>query len=158
MSILSQLKPPKGAVRKPKRVGRGSSSGWGKTSTRGHKGQKARSGAGVHPSFEGGQTPMHRRLPKRGFKAPFRVEYEIVNVKTLSERFEPNAVVTKEALLRTGVVKRKKLPLKILGNGEIDKPLTVVADKFSKTAKEKIEAAGGKALSVEEAKAEGLVS
>ena len=154
MSILSQLKPKRGAVRKPKRVGRGPSSGHGKTSTRGHKGQKARSGGSVHPSFEGGQMPMYRRLPKRGFKPPFRTEYETVNIGMLSERFEANAEVTKDALLRTGVIKRKRLPLKVLGDGEIDKPLVVVADKFSKSAKEKIEAAGGKAIVADEVKAE----
>jgi len=151
MSVLSQLKPPKGAKAKPKRVGRGTSSGRGKTSTRGHKGQKSRSGGNIHPSFEGGQMPMYRRLPKRGFKPPFRTEYEIVNVGTLSERFEANAEVTKAALLRTGVVNKKRLPLKVLGSGEIDKPLVVVADKFSTSARAKIEAAGGKAMLAGEA-------
>lgn len=158
MSILSGLKPPSGAVKNRKRVGRGSSSGHGKTSTRGHKGQKARTSPGMPSAFEGGQMPIHRRLPKRGFRAPFRVEYEIVNAKTLSDRFEPNSVVTKDGLLRTGLIKRKNLPLKILANGEVNRPLVVVADKFSKTAKEKIEAAGGKALLVNEAKSQGVIS
>lgn len=158
MPILSELRPPLGAVKNKKRVGRGSSSGHGKTSTRGHKGQKSRSSPDMPSAFEGGQMPIHRRLPKRGFKAPFRVEYEIVNTKTLSERFEPQSVITKEDLLRTGLIKKKNLPLKILGDGEVNKPLIVVADKFSKTAKEKLEAAGGKALLVSEAKSQGIIS
>jgi len=157
MSMLSQLKPPSGAVHSKKRVGRGTSSGHGKTSTRGGKGQTARTSPDMPSAFEGGQMPIHKRLPKRGFKAPFGVDYEIVNVTTLSERFEPNSVVTKEGLVRTGLVRKEKWPLKILGDGEMTKPLTVVADRFSKSAKEKIEAVGGKALLVAEAKAQGII-
>lgn len=137
MLQLNNLKPARGAKKKKKRVGRGTSSGWGKTCGRGHKGQKSRSGGTKGPRFEGGQTPLYRRLPKRGFKNyPFRKEYAILNVSDLA-KFEGE--VNKEALKVSGL-------LKILGNGEIKKALTVKADKFSKSARKKIEGAGGKCL------------
>lgn len=142
---LHELKPQDGGTKKRKRVGRGTSSGYGKTSGRGHKGQKARSGGGVRPGFEGGQMPLIRRLPKRGFTNVFAKEYAIINVEDLN-RFEENTVVTPELLIANGVVKRGKAidGIKVLGDGEINKKLTVKAHKFSKTAAEKIEAAGGK--------------
>jgi len=142
---LDNLKPNKGAVREKKRVGRGHGSGCGKTSGRGQKGQTARSGwkGGTRPGFEGGQTPLYMRFPKRGFSnAPFKKEYAIVNVKDLNDRFEDGATITPEVLREVGLVK-KNLPVKILGDGEITKKLTVKAHKFSSSAKEKIEAAGG---------------
>lgn len=132
---LNDLKPGIGSKKKIKRVGRGTSSGHGKTCGRGHKGQKSRSGGTKGSRFEGGQTPLYRRLPKRGFKNyPFRKEYSILNVSDLS-KYEGE--VNKETLKVSGL-------LKILGEGEIGKPLTVKADKFSETARKKIEAAGGK--------------
>jgi large subunit ribosomal protein L15 len=137
MLQLNDLKPARGAKKKKKRVGRGTSSGFGKTCGRGHKGQKSRSGGTKGPRFEGGQTPLYRRLPKRGFKNyPFKKEYAILNVSDLA-KFEGE--VNKEALKVSGL-------LKILGNGEIKKALTVKADKFSKSARKKIEGAGGKCL------------
>ncbi len=142
---LHELKPAKGATHREKRVGRGIGSGHGKTSTRGHKGQKSRRGYGNLPAFfEGGQTPFIMRIPKRGFKNPNKVEYEIVNVKVLEERFEPNSEVTPEVLEEMGIIKCSSR-VKILGDGELTKPLTVKAHKFSKSAIEKIEKAGGKA-------------
>ena len=140
---LHELKPAEGSRKERKRVGRGTSSGWGKTSGRGHKGQKARSGGGVRPGFEGGQNPLYRRLPKRGFTNPNRKEYALVNLDTLN-RFEANAEITPELLLETGVISNLKDGVKILGNGELTVALTVKAYKFSQTAVEKIEAAGGK--------------
>ncbi|GFN36912.1 50S ribosomal protein L15 [Tepidimicrobium xylanilyticum] len=142
---LHELRPSAGGTKKRKRVGRGTSSGHGKTSGRGHKGQKARSGGGTRPGFEGGQMPLIRRLPKRGFTNIFAKEYAIINVEDLN-RFEENTVVTPELLIANGVVKRGKAidGVKVLGDGEINKKLTVKAHKFSKTAAEKIEAAGGK--------------
>ena len=142
---LDNLRPNPGAVWVKKRVGRGHGSGHGKTSGRGQKGQKARSGwkGGTRPGFEGGQTPLYMRFPKRGFSnAPFKKEYAIVNVKDLEERFEDGAVITPEVLREVGLVK-KKLPVKILGDGELTKKLTVKAHKFSASAKAKIEAAFG---------------
>ena len=137
MLQLNDLKPARGAKKKKKRVGRGTSSGFGKTCGRGHKGQKSRSGGTKGPRFEGGQTPLYRRLPKRGFKNyPFKKEYAILNVSDLG-KFEGE--VNKEVLKVSGL-------LKILGNGEIKKALTVKADKFSKSARKKIEGAGGKCL------------
>ena len=137
MLQLNDLKPARGAKKKKKRVGRGTSSGWGKTCGRGHKGQKSRSGGTKGLRFEGGQTPLYRRLPKRGFKNyPFKKEYAILNVSDLG-KFEGE--VNKEVLKVSGL-------LKILGNGEIKKALTVKADKFSKSARKKIEGAGGKCL------------
>ncbi|NLW22811.1 MAG: 50S ribosomal protein L15 [Tissierellia bacterium] len=143
---LHELRPQAGGgSKKPKRVGRGIGSGHGKTSGRGHKGQNARSGGGVRPGFEGGQMPLIRRLPKRGFTNIFAKEYAIINVEDLN-RFEDNTVVTPELLIDEGLVKRGKAVdgIKILGDGDINKKLTVKAHKFSKTAAEKIEAAGGR--------------
>lgn len=140
---LHELKPTAGSRKERKRVGRGQSSGWGKTSGRGHKGQRARSGGGVRPGFEGGQNPLIRRLPKRGFTNPTRVEYAEVNVDKLN-RFEANTEVTPEMLLETGVISSLRDGIKILGNGELTVALTVKANKFSKSAVEKVEAAGGK--------------
>jgi large subunit ribosomal protein L15 len=141
---LSNLKPPKGAKHAKKRVGRGQGSGNGKTAGRGHKGAQSRSGYKFKRGFEGGQMPLHRRVPKRGFHNPFRVEYEIVNLDTLGERFEAGTVVTPELLLERGLVSGGA-PLKVLGRGELVKALTVRAHKFSGKAAEKIGAAGGAA-------------
>jgi large subunit ribosomal protein L15 len=141
---LSNLKPPKGAKHSKKRVGRGQGSGNGKTAGRGHKGAQSRSGYKFKRGFEGGQMPLHRRVPKRGFHNPFRVEYEIVNLDTLSERFEAGTVVTPELLLERGLV-TGNLQLKVLGRGDLAKALTVRAHKFSGKAAEKIGAAGGAA-------------
>lgn len=141
---LHELQPKEGTRTKAKRVGRGMASGHGKTSGRGHKGQKARSGGGVRLGFEGGQTPLFQRLPKRGFTNINRKEYAIVNVETLN-RFEDNTEVTPEKLIEAGIVRKKSLDVKILGNGKLEKKLTVKAHKFSKAAVEAIEAAGGKA-------------
>lgn len=140
---LHELKPAEGSRKQRKRVGRGIGSGHGKTSGRGHKGQNARSGGGVRPGFEGGQNPLYRRLPKRGFTNPTRKEYSIVNIKQLN-RFENNTVVTPELLIETGLVKNVKDGIKILGNGTLEKALTVKANKFSASAVQAIEAAGGK--------------
>ncbi|AUS07649.1 50S ribosomal protein L15 [Laceyella sacchari] len=139
---LHELKPAQGSRHKKKRLGRGISAGQGKTAGKGHKGQNARSGGGVRPGFEGGQNPIYRRLPKRGFTNPNRVEYAIVNLDTLN-RFEEGTVVTPELLVQEGVVKNLKDGLKILGNGELSKKLTVKAHKFSASAIEKINAVGG---------------
>lgn len=143
---LNDLRPNAGGGSRPrKRVGRGMGSGRGKTSGKGHKGQNARSGGGVRPGFEGGQTPLFRRLPKRGFTNIFAKEYGTINVQDLN-RFPEDTVVTPELLFSQGIVKKSKAKngIKILGDGEIDIKLTVQAQKFSKTAAEKIEAAGGK--------------
>lgn len=145
MLKLNNLYPPQGANKKPKRVGIGIGSGHGKTSCKGHKGQKARSGGGVRLGFEGGQTPLALRIPKRGFNnGPFRKEYAIVNVKDLNV-FEDNQVVTPELLLEKGLISEIPDGVKILGDGELNKPLLVRAHAFSKSAIEKIEKAGGKA-------------
>jgi large subunit ribosomal protein L15 len=142
---LHELAPAPGAKSSRKRVGRGVGSGLGKTSGRGHKGQKSRSGGGVRLGFEGGQMPIQRRLPKRGFSNyPFRTIYAEINIETLN-RFEQDTVVTPEVLKEMGIVKNLRDGLKVLGRGELEKPLTVRAHKFSKAAAEKIEAAGGKA-------------
>lgn len=141
---LHELGTAEGVKSRAKRVGRGIGSGHGKTSGRGHKGQKARSGGGVRPGFEGGQMPLYRRIPKRGFTNVFKKEYSIVNLDKLNV-FEEGAVVTPEALLEAGIVKKVRDGIKILGNGDLEKSLTVKAHKFSKSAAEKIEAAGGKA-------------
>ncbi|WP_044895210.1 50S ribosomal protein L15 [Bacillus alveayuensis] len=140
---LHELQPAPGSRKERNRVGRGIGSGNGKTSGRGQKGQKARSGGGVRLGFEGGQTPLFRRLPKRGFTNIHRKEYAIVNLDALN-RFEDGTEVTPELLLETGVVSKLKAGVKILGNGQIEKKLTVKAHKFSSAAKEAIEAAGGK--------------
>jgi large subunit ribosomal protein L15 len=139
---LNNLRPPKGAKHSKKRVGRGQGSGQGKTAGRGHKGAKSRSGYKFKRGFEGGQMPLHRRVPKRGFHNPFRIEYEVVNLDTLGERFEAGAVVTVEALVERGLVTGKSR-LKVLARGEVGKALTVHAHKFSGKAAEKIVAAGG---------------
>ena len=145
---LNELKPAPGAKTAPKRVGRGVGSGLGKTSARGHKGQKARSGGGVRPGFEGGQMPLSRRLPKRGFTNIFGKEYAIVNVSDLNQ-FEDGTEVTAALLLETRVIRKALDGLKVLGNGDITKKLTVKATKFTTTAAEKIAAAGGTAEVVE---------
>ncbi|HHW06100.1 MAG TPA: 50S ribosomal protein L15 [Clostridia bacterium] len=141
---LHELKPAKGSRFKAHRVGRGIGSGSGKTSGRGHKGQKARSGGGVRPGFEGGQMPLYRRLPKRGFTNVFKKEIVAVNVETLN-RFEAGTEVTPALLVESGVIKSVKDGVKILGNGSLEKALTVKAHSFSQSAREKIEAAGGRA-------------
>ena len=139
---LSNLKPPKGATRKRKRVGRGPGSGQGKTAGRGNKGAQSRSGYHKKRGFEGGQMPLHRRVPKRGFHNLFRVEYAVVNLDDLAARFTDGSVVTPEALRDLRLVTRK-LPIKVLGRGDISIALTVKAHKFSGKAAEKIAAAGG---------------
>ena len=139
---LHELSPAQGSVKAAFRVGRGPGSGNGKTSGKGHKGQNARSGGGVRPGFEGGQIPLYRRLPKRGFKNHFAVNYAIVNVAALNE-FEDGAVVD-EAVLLERLITDPMDGLKILGNGELTKKLTVKANRFTASAKEKIEAVGGK--------------
>ena len=141
---LHDLKPAVGATTAPKRLGRGTGSGLGKTSGKGHKGAKARSGGGKRPGFEGGQMPLTMRLPKRGFTNIFRKEYVAINVDRL-EIFEDGMVVTPVELIQYSIIKNVEDGVKILGNGELTKKLTVQANKFSASAKEKIEAAGGKA-------------
>lgn len=141
---LSELRPPEGARKKRKRIGRGEGSGHGGTSTHGHKGHKARSGGHTPPGYEGGQTPLQRRLPKRGFKNPFRKEYAIVNLRDLA-RFPVGAVVDVQALQAAGLLKVIRAGVKVLGQGSISHPLTVRAHQYSLSAKSKIEAAGGKA-------------
>ena len=145
---LNELKPAPGAKTAPKRVGRGVGSGLGKTSARGHKGQKARSGGGVRPGFEGGQMPLSRRLPKRGFTNIFGKEYAIVNVSDLNQ-FEDGTEVTAALLLEARIIRKPLDGLKILGNGDITRKLTVKATKFTQTAADKIAAAGGTAEVVE---------
>ena len=140
---LEELKSPPGANKRTKRVGRGIGSGHGKTSTRGHKGQKARSGASIRPGFEGGQMPLQRRIPKRGFTNIFKKEYAIVNVKDLN-CFENGTTVTVELLISTGLVNKVGAGVKLLGDGELDKKLTVQVHKCSQQAEEKITARGGK--------------
>ena len=140
---LHELSPAPGSAKAAWRKGRGPGSGNGKTAGKGQKGQNARSGGGVRPGFEGGQLPLYRKLPKRGFKNRFAVNYAIVNVETLN-KFEDGAVVNLEALIAAGIISKPLDGLKVLGNGEITKKLTVEASVFSATAKEKIEAAGGK--------------
>lgn len=141
-TTLSTLKPPAGARRKRRRVGRGPGSGLGKTSGRGHKGQKARSGGSIRRGFEGGQMPLQRRLPKRGFKNIFRVQVDAVNLDILDTVFEAGDVDPAQMRAK-GVVPRKAAVIKVLGRGELSKALNVKAHRFSKTARDKIEAAGG---------------
>ena len=141
---LHELQPAAGSTSAPKRLGRGVGSGLGKTSGKGHKGAKARSGGGKRPGFEGGQMPLYRRVPKRGFTNIYRTEYATVNVGGL-EIFENGTVVTAETLKEAGLISKVMDGVKILGNGELTKKLTVEAAKFSDSAKEKIEALGGKA-------------
>ena len=141
---LSNLKPAIGSTKNRKRIGRGQGSGTGKTAGKGHKGQKARSGGSIKAGFEGGQMPMHRRLPKRGFTSLNKKVYVLVNLGDL-ETFEAGSVVDLEAMGKAGLIKKLQDGVKILGDGEITKALTVQAHKFSKSALEKIAAAGGKA-------------
>ena len=142
---LHSLKANEGATKTPKRVGRGIGSGLGKTSGKGHKGQNARSGGGVRPGFEGGQTPLFRRLPKKGFSnARFKREYAVINLSDLN-KFESDAVITPELLKEMGLVKNQLSGVKVLGNGSLEKKLVVKAHKFSDSAKEQIEKLGGKA-------------
>ena len=141
---LHELHPAAGATTAPKRLGRGIGSGLGKTSGKGHKGAKARSGGGKGPGFEGGQMKMTQRLPKRGFTNNFRTVYAAINVERL-EIFENGATVTPVDLIEAGIIKNVEDGIKIMGNGELTKKLTVVANKFTASAKEKIEAVGGKA-------------
>jgi len=141
---LHELHPAEGSTTAQKRLGRGTGSGLGKTSGKGHKGAKARSGGGKRPGFEGGQMPLYRRVPKRGFNNIFGTEYAEVNVERL-ECFENGDTVTAEKLIEAGIIKKTLDGVKILGNGDLSKKLTVQAAKFSASAKEKIEAAGGKA-------------
>lgn len=140
---LHELKSPPGATKSPKRVGRGIGSGHGKTSTRGHKGQKARSGGSIRPGFEGGQMPLQRRLPKRGFNNIFKKEWSIVNVKDLNI-FEDGTVVNQELLKQAGLIKKLDQDVKLLGDGELEKKLTVQVAKASQQAQDKITAKGGK--------------
>ncbi|KQC10724.1 MAG: 50S ribosomal protein L15 [Smithella sp. SDB] len=144
---LSTLRAPAGATKKRKRVGRGDASGQGGTSGKGNKGQKARSGGKVRAGFEGGQMPMSRRLPKRGFRNPFREKFVAVNIADLCRKFDKGAVIDDTALLNSGIVKKKNDKVKILARGEIDFPVTLKITRISKAAKDKITAAGG---SVEE--------
>ena len=140
---LHELSPAPGSNVPVKRIGRGPASGQGKTAGKGHKGQKARAGRGMNPGFEGGQMPLQRRLPKRGFNNIFAKEIAIVNLAALEEMFENGAVIDTEALLSSGLVKKELDGIKVLGHGELTKKFTVKANAFSKSAKEKIEAAGG---------------
>ena len=141
---LHDLQPNPGAKHRRKRLGCGESSGLGKTSGKGHKGQKARSGGGVRPGFEGGQMPLHRRLPKRGFNnIQFRDSFAILNVSQLDSHFEDGAAVNEETLREAGLVRGQFDKIKVLGQGELSKKLTVKVDKLSASAKEKIEKAGG---------------
>jgi large subunit ribosomal protein L15 len=141
---LNDLRPNKGATHPKKRVGRGPGSGHGKTSTRGVKGQKSRSGGPKKEGFEGGQMPLQRRLPKFGFTNIFRRSHAVVNVGDLDRVFKANAIVNEDSLLESGLLKKVLDGVKILGNGKLEKPLTVHAKKFSAEARKKIEAAGGK--------------
>jgi large subunit ribosomal protein L15 len=140
---LNNLRPPRGAKHPKKRVGRGPGSGHGKTASRGSKGAKSRSGFRFKRGFEGGQMPLHRRVPKRGFHNPFRVEYAVVNLDTLAEIFDAGTAITPELLHERGLVRVRDARVKVLGRGECGKALTVRAHKFSESAVEKIAAAGG---------------
>ena len=145
---LHELSPAAGSTKERKRIGRGAGSGQGKTAGKGHKGQLARAGRGMRPGFEGGQMPLQRRLPKRGFNNIFRKEIAIVNLAAIDAAFDNGAVVTIDALIEKGLVKKALDGVKVLGHGEISKSLTVQANAFSESAKQKIEAAGGKAEEV----------
>ena len=146
---LNNLRPPKGAKQSVKRVGRGKGSGLGKTAGRGHKGAQSRSGYKSKRGFEGGQMPLHRRVPKRGFHNPFRTEYAVVNLDTLGEVFDAGSSVTPEVLRERGLVRVANAPIKVLGRGDLVKKLTVQAHKFSGSAAQKIAAAGGQAQVIE---------
>jgi large subunit ribosomal protein L15 len=141
---IEDLKPAPGSRKRNKRVGRGIGSGHGKTSCKGHKGQKARSGGTKGPGFEGGQTPLQRRLPKRGFKNRFAIEYAIINLKDIV-KIQDADIITPEILIEKGIIKDLKNGIKVLGNGDIQRPLTIKAHAFSASAISKISAAGGKA-------------
>lgn len=141
---IGDLKPTEGSKKRSKRVGRGIGSGHGKTSCKGHKGQKSRSGGTKGPGFEGGQMPLQRRLPKRGFKNRFKIEHEVINLKDIS-KIEELDIITPETLIERGIIKGIKHGIKVLGEGEIKRPLTIQADAFSASALAKISAAGGKA-------------
>ena len=141
---LNELSPAPGSTKGVKRIGRGHGSGWGKTAGKGHKGQHARSGASMRPGFEGGQMPLQRRLPKRGFVNIFGTEMAIVNVAALEKAYAAGETVTIDSLIEKGLVKKALDGVKVLGHGEISKALTVQANAFSESAKQKIEAAGGK--------------
>lgn len=144
MSLLSELKPARGSKASRKRVGRGSGSGRGGTSTRGHKGQRARSSMDIPPGFEGGQMPLHRRSPKWGFNnSRFRKDYQVVNLNKIAERFGEGEAVTPDRLVEFGLVRDRSLPVKILGVGELKKPLKLEAHAFSQSAKKKVEALKG---------------
>ena len=145
MMKLHELSPAPGSVKERKRIGRGAASGQGKTAGKGHKGQKARSGSNAHIGFEGGQMPLQRRIPKRGFVNIFAKEIATVNVAAINDKFEDGATVTIESLVESGLVKKILDGVKVLGQGELTKKLTVQANAFSASAKAKIEAAGGKA-------------
>jgi large subunit ribosomal protein L15 len=145
---LNNLRPPKGMKHAKKRIGRGQGSGHGKTASRGSKGAKSRSGFKFKRGFEGGQMPLHRRVPKRGFHNPFRVEYEVVNLDQLGAKFDAGVVVTPELLHEKGLVQGGGRPVKILARGDVGKKLTVRAHKFSGKAAEKIAAAGGTAEAI----------
>lgn len=139
---IYELKPPKGSRKKRKRVGRGAGSGWGKTSGRGTKGQNSRSGGGVSVGFEGGQMPLQRRIPKRGFTNSFKTQYEIINIKDLM-RFNSGETVDTDTLIKSGLIK-KVMAVKLLANGDISYPINIIVNNVSRAAKEKIESAGGK--------------
>lgn len=147
MKHIGNLIKPKGSTHSKKRVGRGEGSGYGGTSGKGHKGQKSRSGATIRIGFEGGQMPINRRVPKFGFHNKFSVKYSIVNLALIQSLIDNNKVdvnsIDKTALLAVGAINKKELPLKILGNGELTSPAKITADKFSSTASDKIEKAGG---------------
>ena len=145
---LSNLKPAHGSKHSKKRVGRGPGSGNGKTAGRGHKGAQSRSGYSYKRGVEGGQMPLHRRVPKRGFNNIFRTEYAVVNLDQLDAQFEKGATVSPETLRETGLIRGKRLPIKVLGRGEVTKALTVQAHKFSGKAAEKLAAAGGTAEAI----------
>jgi len=140
---INELSPADGSRKKRKRIARGPGSGHGKTACRGQKGQKSRSGGGVRPGFEGGQMPLHRRLPKRGFTGIFKKEYTVINIDDLN-RFEPGMLLDPPAFLEAGLVKKMRDGIKLLGYGELDRPVAVRIHKASKTAMEKVEAAGGR--------------
>jgi large subunit ribosomal protein L15 len=144
---LSSLKPPEGSRKKRKRIGRGDGSGHGGTSTKGHKGQNARSGGRVRPGFEGGQMPLSRRLPKRGFRNPFRRKIVTINIDQL-RRFPEGSIIDRDALFEAGLVKKMRDGIKVLGKGNIEYPISVKVDMISRGAKGKIEAAGGSVVEV----------
>lgn len=149
MKHIGNLSLPPRSRKNKKRIGRGQGSGHGGTATRGHKGQKSRRGFSMMPGFEGGQMPYHRRIPKRGFRNPFRIEYQVLNVSQLQffvdkGKLDPQQPITPEVLHAAKIIDKKNEPVKILGDGELQTPLHIIAHKFSKSAKEKIEAVGGR--------------